>query len=328
MSTLKFSELTTLLNKSLKEEGRLRKGNNLQYHCPVCHHRKRKLEICLDSPYEWHCWVCDIKGRGLYWLLKRLDAPAGLFGDLEKIVGAYSYNPGISTDVFRDRIAALRKPKFDLSIPKPALHLPREFKSLMDKDGSIEYRIARKYAATRKLTDCDIIKYNIGYCSTGQYANRLVFPSYDKDNDLNYFSCRSYYDDVAYKYLNSEFSRNIIGFENMVDFDFPIYLCEGALDAISLKRNAIPLFGNTISRKLAWAISTANCPEINIVLDDDALTEAIKIVQYIHGIGRNVKLVRLSGKDPNVLGFIKTVEEIKKTDTVGFGELMKLKLKL
>jgi hypothetical protein len=328
MSTLKYSELTTILNKSLKEVGRLRRGNNLTFHCPNCHHRKRKLEVCLDDPYVWHCWTCNIKGRGLYWLLRRAKATPELIRELENVVGEYSYNPGVSRDAFLDRIALLKTPKADTISPKVARYLPPEFKSLMDTDGSIEYRMAKKYANKRGLTDCDIIKYNIGYCSTGQYAQRLVFPSYDANNDLNYFSCRSYYDDIPYKYLNSDFPRNIVGFENMVDFDFPIYLCEGALDAISLKRNAIPLFGNIMSMRLRWAIAMSSCPEINVVLDDDALDKAMIIAEYINRIGKNVKLVRLSGKDPNVLGFVKTAEEIRNTNRLSFRDLMKIKLKL
>lgn len=327
MSTLKSSELTNLLNKALKESGRLRRGNNLQYHCPVCHHRKRKLEVCLDSPYEWHCWVCDAKGRGLYWLLKRINAPRNLFDSLEGIVGAYSYTPRTGGSSFENRIAALRG-KLVKEEPKPALFLPSEFKSLIDTDGSIEYKIAKKYANKRGLTHCDIIKYNIGYCSTGRYAERLVFPSYDGDNNLNYFSCRSYYDDTTYKYVNSDFSKDIIGFENMVDFDFPIYLCEGALDAISLKRNAIPLFGKTMSPRLKSAIILSRCPEVNIVLDDDALGSALKIVKFCNSIGKSVKLVRLTGKDPNVLGFEKTIAEVKNTDILDFSNMMKFRLGL
>jgi len=142
---------------------------------------------------------------------------------------------------------------------------------------------------------------------------------------LNFYSCRSYYDD-GYKYKNSEFSKDIVGFENLVDFDFPIYLCEGALDAISLKRNAIPLFGKSMSKKLKQAIIQSNCPEVNIVLDDDALDSAIKIAEYIRSIGKEVKIVKLEGKDPNVLGFAKTMEQIKKTDLLDFSSMIRLKL--
>lgn len=322
MSSLKTSELTTLVNKSLKQVGILRKGNNLQFFCPKCNHRKRKLEVCLDDPYVWHCWTCNIKGRGLYWLLKLAHATPEQLGKLESLVGANVSRNNLS--VFDKKIASLTSNKVYTNTNE-ILSLMPEFKSLAENDASIEYKIASNYAKKRKLTMCDIIKHNIGYCSKGPFANRLVFPSYDKDNNLNFYSCRSYYDD-GYKYKNSEFSKNIVGFENLVDFDFPIYLCEGALDAISLKRNAIPLFGKTMSQKLKTAIVESKCPEVNIVLDDDALGSAIRIAEYINSIGKVAKLVQLEGKDPNTLGFAKTMEQVRKTEVLDFRALTMLRL--
>lgn len=322
MSSLKVSELTSLLNKSFKETGRLRKGNNLQYHCPFCHHHKMKMEVCLDEPHNWHCWVCNAKGRGIYWLLKRMNVGQDVLTKVENIFGSAA--PKHSLSVFDAKILSLTK-KQESTESSEMLSLMPEFKSLAENDGSREYNLAINYAKKRKITMCDIIKYNIGYCAKGPFSNRLVFPSYDKHNNLNFYSCRSYYDD-GYKYKNSEFSKDIVGFENLVDFDFPIYLCEGALDAISLKRNAIPLFGKSMSKKLKQAIIQSNCPEVNIVLDDDALDSAIKIAEYIRSIGKEVKIVKLEGKDPNVLGFAKTMEQIKKTDLLDFSSMIRLKL--
>ena len=322
MSSLKVSELTSLLNKSFKETGRLRKGNNLQYHCPFCHHHKMKMEVCLDEPNQWHCWVCNAKGRGIYWLLKKMNVGQDVLTKVENIFG--SSEPKHSLSVFDAKILSLTK-KQESTESSEMLSLMPEFKSLAENDGSREHAIALNYAKKRKITMCDIIKYNIGYCAKGPFSNRLVFPSYDKHNNLNFYSCRSYYDD-GYKYKNSEFSKDIVGFENLVDFDFPIYLCEGALDAISLKRNAIPLFGKSMSKKLKQAIIQSNCPEVNIVLDDDALEDSIKIAEYVRSIGKEAKIVKLEGKDPNVLGFAKTMEQIKKTDLLDFSSMIRLKL--
>lgn len=322
MSAYRQSELTTLLNRAFKESGVLRKGNNLTYHCFNCHHRKRKLEVCLNEPHAWHCWTCDIKGRGIYWLLKKMNVGQDVLAKVENICGTNL--PKHNLSAFDSKILSLSKPQLETEDSELLCLMP-EFKSLAENDGSIEYKIALNYSKKRKITMCDVIKYNIGYCTKGPFANRLVFPSYDKDNNLNFYSCRSYYDD-GYKYKNSEFSKNIVGFENLVDFDFPIYLCEGALDAISLKRNAIPLFGKTMSQKLKTAIIQSNCPEVNIVLDDDALQDAIRIAEYIQKIGKKAKIVKLEGKDPNVLGFEKTVSEIKKTEVLDFSSLIKLRL--
>ena len=280
-----------------------------------------KMEVCLDEPNKWNCWVCNAKGRGIYWLFKRMNVASDILDkvkDNDRYIGRKA-----NLSEFDKKLASLngviKKESSEL------LSLMPEFKSLAEDDGSIEYKIALNYSKKRKLTTCDIIKHNIGYCAKGMFANRLVLPSYDKDNNLNFYSCRSYYDD-GYKYKNSEFSKNIVGFENLVDFDFPIYLCEGALDAIALKRNAIPLFGKTMSQKLKTAIIESKCPEVNIVLDDDAMADAIRIAQYINKIGKVAKIVKLEGKDPNVLGFVKTTEQIKKTEVLDFKALTVLRL--
>lgn len=322
MSSLKTSELTIIVNKALKQEGRLRKGNNLTYHCPFCHHRKRKLEVCLDEPQYWHCWVCDAKGRGLFSLLKKAKSPQEMISKLESILGM-SVRRDFGTSL-KSNIIRLLNGEVETE-ERSIIDLPYDFRSLAYDDGSIEYKIAKNYAKKRKISTCDIIKYNIGYCTKGEFSNRLVFPSYDKDNNLNFYSCRSYYDD-GMKYKNSQVSKNIIGFENMIDFDYPIYLCEGALDAISIKRNAIPLFGKTMSQKLKTAISTSKCPEVNIVLDDDALNSALRIASFVGTLGKRSKIVRLKGKDPNVLGFENTIKEIRETDILDFGTLTRLRL--
>jgi DNA primase len=280
------------------------------------------MEVCLDDPQKWNCWVCHAKGRGLYWLFKRMNVTSDILDkvrDNDRYIGHKRNLSEFDSIILLLNTGEVEKQKIEI------LNLMPDFKSLAENDGSFEYKHAINYAKKRKLSLCDIVKYNIGYCSKGPFRDRLVFPSYDKDNNLNFYSCRSYYDD-GYKYKNSEFSKNIIGFENMVDFDYPIYLCEGALDAISLKRNAIPLFGKTMSRKLKQAIVESNCPEVNIVLDDDALQDSLKIAEYIHSIGRIVKIVKLKGKDPNVLGFEKTLEEIKKTEMLDFRTRIELRL--
>ena len=280
------------------------------------------MEVCLEEPNKWNCWVCNTKGRGIYWLLKKMNVSSDILGKVENLSSQGSSRNNLSA--FDAKLLSLRKPQANTEAIEMHDLMP-EFKSLAENDGSREYTIALNYTKKRKITTCDIIKYNIGYCTKGPFANRLVFPSYDKHNNLNFYSCRSYYDD-GYKYKNSEFSKDIIGFENLVDFDFPIYLCEGALDAISLKRNAIPLFGKTMSKKLKQAIIQSNCPEVNIVLDDDALNDSIRIAEYIRSIGKEAKIVKLEGKDPNVLGFAKTMEQIKKTDLLDFSSMIRLKL--
>ena len=67
--------------------------------------------------------------------------------------------------------------------------------------------------------------------------------------------------------------------------------------------------------------------EVNIVLDNDALHDSIRICEFLIKNGIQSKLVKLDGKDPSELGFEKTWEMIESTPFVDFEALFKLKLK-
>jgi hypothetical protein len=277
--------------------------------------------VCLDEPGFWHCWTCDAKGRGYFSLFKKLRVGQTETAALERIVGVKEWVN--SDEFFKKPLVSFEPPR----IPTPeVLELPLGFKSLLDNDGTIEWRRAINYARKRKIRTEDIVKYNIGYCDSGEFRDRIVFPSYDKDNTLNFFSTRSIFEDTFLKYVNSRVSKNIIGFENLVDFNYPIYLCEGALDAISLRRNAVPLFGKTMSEKLKTALIENRCPEVNIVLDDDAMPAALRIAKFVKSVGITARLVRLEGKDPNVLGFRESMKQARETEVLDFRQEMKLRL--
>ena len=50
------------------------KGNEQAHYCPFCHHHKKKLQVNLDTQ-QWHCWVCNKKGKKLVSLFKAVSAP-------------------------------------------------------------------------------------------------------------------------------------------------------------------------------------------------------------------------------------------------------------
>ena len=64
------------------------------------------------------------------------------------------------------------------------------------------------------------------------------------------------------------------------------------------------------------------------LLDDDALKSALKIVDFVKSVGRVSKLIKLEGKDPNVLGFEKTISQIRDTDSLDFMGEMRIRLGL
>jgi DNA primase len=207
-----------------------------------------------------------------------------------------------------------------------ALQLPTEYKPLWIKKTTPDYRNAIHYLQSRGITMFDIIKYRIGYCESGEYAGKIIIPSYNNTGQLNYFVSRAFYKADSQKHKNPKVSKDIIGFEMFINWSEPIILCEGAFDAIAVKRNAIPLFGKIIQPTLQKKIIEERVRDIYLCLDADALRNAIQIAERFMAEGLNVYFVELQDKDPSELGFYAINEILQNTDVLTFERLMQLKM--
>ena len=182
------------------------------------------------------------------------------------------------------------------------------------------------YLKNRGINIFDIIRYRIGYSEAGQYSGKIIIPSYDKEGQLNYFVSRAFYKNDSYKHKNPQTSKDIIGFEMLINWNEPIILCEGAFDAITIKRNAIPLFGKIIQPILQKKIIEEHVKDIYICLDPDAIHNAIEISKKFMAEGLNVYFIELTDLDPNELGYKKITEQIHDTYKFSFQRMMELKM--
>jgi DNA primase len=282
------------------------KGNELAFYCPFCNHHKQKLQVNTETQ-KWHCWTCNSGGKKLTSLLKKLDIDRKTISIIREIYGDSNYNPQLEdadTKVF--------------------ISLPKEFKPLNEVPSGFnpEYKHAIHYLTKRGITEKDIIKYNIGYCTEGLYSRRVIIPSYNSDGTLNYFVSRSYYPEEKMKYKNPPISKNVICFDSQVNWNEPIILCEGVFDAITIKRNAIPLLGKFPSKILVEKIFMSGITDIIISLDNDAINEALKAAEYFRKNGIHVKMMYLKDKDAADMGYEKFYEELKKTKEFSSEELL------
>ena len=302
--------LVNLVNSVLGAGKRTARGNQA-YNCPFCHHHKPKLEINFTENKQghnpWHCWVCNKQGKTLRSLFKQVKASAEQFSELKKLVKTGAEVQEV--------------------VVEHVLSLPKELKSLVDNN-DIVARHAKAYLKSRNINIDDIIKYNIGYCGSGRYANMVIIPSYDANGNLNYFTGRSFEKDPYVKYRNPEVSRDIIPFELFINWDSPLVLCEGPFDAIAIKRNAIPLLGKNIQQNLMKKIVTSKVGKLYIALDTDARKQALKFAEYFMNQGKEVYLVELEGKDPSDMGFAHFTKLIQNTFPLTEYDLMEKKLQL
>lgn len=194
------------------------------------------------------------------------------------------------------------------------LMLPQQFQPLWEFSRDPEYKIAMAYLRGRGASMSDVMKHQMGYCTTGHYANRIIIPSYGADGRLNFFTGRTYYKDDNYRpYLNPPASKNVVGFESLISWDFPIVICEGPMDALAIRRNAIPIFGKTLPKRLWEEIVSNDVRDIYLALDRDALREASDMAEYLRREDRNVFVVEMDGKDPSKIGFAGMMEKIRNT---------------
>jgi len=304
--TFLLGSIENLLGKSHK-----RARDNHAFHCPFCNHRKPKLEINMATNEEgknfWECWVCQTKGRTIRSLLKQLNTPK------DTAIEVLKYVPRGSQIEYRE-----------LSI----VELPKEYQPLYSASTtSVVANLVRKYLYDRGLTDNDFIKYSIGYCTTGDYGGRVIFPSYTESGTLNYFVARSY-DGNFFKYKNPETSKDIIFYENLINWNTPIILCEGVFDAIAIRRNAVPILGKNMATSLYKKLLTSKLTDIYIALDTDAQTSALGIAEKLISAGFRVYLIELPDKDPSEMGFINFTELVQNATELDFSKIMLQKLNL
>jgi len=288
-------------------------GDNYAFYSPFVDHYKPKLEINIrinsKGNNPWHCWISDEKGRSIKTLFKKLRVSKSTWDEYNSIfsrVNRYSS-------------------EYDDTEVIEQVQLPKEFKPLYKPINSFKYKHALNYLLGRGLRAEDIVKYNIGYCEEGEYRDKIIIPSYDERGKLNFFVGRSFYQ-TQYKHKNPKVSKDIVGFELLINWDTPLVLCEGAFDAIAIRRNAIPLFGKSIQSELEKKIIGNSVKKLYIVLDSDAIKNALRLAKKFMSYGIQTHLVDMGDEDPSEMGYDKINKKIYDTPPLDLRKLMEYQL--
>ena len=303
------------LLESILGKGKSTSGNNIAFFSPFASHYKPKLEIDINTTSSgenpWHCWISDKKGRSISSLFKQLNLGKDKFDQLNRIIESNKYRNQSSTET-----------------KTVTLTLPEEYRPLWISKKTPDYRNAIHYLKNRGITIFDILKYRIGYAESGMYSGKIIIPSYDEAAQLNYYVTRAFYKSDSQKHKNPNVSKDIIGFDMMINWSQPIILCEGSFDAIAVKRNAIPLFGKIIQPALQKKLIEKRVKDIYICLDADAIKKALDIAERFMGEGLNVYFIELENADASELGFKQINKIIEETPLLTFERVMELRMSL
>jgi DNA primase len=248
-------------------------GHEYLFFCVYCKHHKKKLSLNLDKN-KYKCWICDAAGP-----ITRLVRKHGTFVQLQ----AWRELTGqVEISDFESIFSAVVKQE-----EEKTLSLPEEFVSLCNQNTSLTSVAARNYLTKRGIEKSDILRWKLGYCPTGDYAERIIAPSFNLDGKCNYFVSRTYNNHWK-KYMNPPEGRDIIFNELYVDWDDDVVLCEGVFDAIKIQ-NSIPILGSTLREdsKLFMQI-IKNDSSVYLALDPDAEKKIEKLIESLLRYGIEV----------------------------------------
>lgn len=254
----------------------------ISFNCPVC-----AAEKGVDSDGKGNLEINYFRGVYKCWACAETYGTQGPLGKLLNQFGTKQ----------QKKTYELLRPSEELIKEKPKIKvsLPEGYTKFEDSNiRFIPHREAINYLYSRGITDEIINKYNIGFTVSGDYAYRIIVPSYDNYGKLNYFIARAW-TPRKMKYKNPPVPKDEIIFnEKSVDWDKDVYLCEGVFDAFFLT-NPIPMLGKMISQNLFEQLYNKAQGNIHICLDGDAWKDALKLYHNLNG-GRfynKIKILRL-----------------------------------
>lgn len=250
-------------------------SGQMTFNCPTCSYDIKGLDEG-DGKYNlevnyvegvYKCWVCS--------------DTHDTHGTLHKLVKKFGTKKQLKRfEILMPETDGERAKKNYKKVRLPKEYIPFESASAGLKM-TPQYKRAFNYIKRRNITDEQIKKFKIGFCYEGEYENRIIIPSFNQENELNYFVGRSYLSKPFIKYKNPDAEKEIIIFnENLIDWDKPIYLVEGPFDSIFVP-NSIPMLGKHMSDYL-FNLLYERAKEIIILLDGDAWEDAQKLFHKIN----------------------------------------------
>jgi DNA primase len=252
--------------------------------------------------------------------------PAQLVMDVEGFDTYAELLKFLANGNFTDK--AFSEEKIELSDAKP-VYLPDGFK-LINQGTSQVARSIRSYMSSRGFTIEELSKHGIGYVATeGPFFGYLIIPYYYKGT-LRYYNARNVIGQgPRYNNPNKDITglgkEFIIFNQDALDMYSSIFICEGAINALTMGDRAIATMGKAVSRYQLNGLIKSPCQRYIILLDFDAqkyaIDLALKLILY-----KKVKVVFFEdSRDVNDLGKKAVLRKVYRTRYTTYQELIKLK---
>lgn len=280
--------------------------------CPYCH-RELKMGVNL-SMYRTNCFRCNEHPN-----------PSQLVMDIEGFETYHELINFLNSGKFDE--LEFHEEKVELAEAKP-LYLPEGFRILNLGQSQVAKSI-RGYVKSRGFVISELSKHGVGYATKGAYFGYLIIPFYYR-GQLRYYNARNVIGQGP-RYNNP--NKDITGLgKEFIIFNYDalemyrsVFICEGALNALTIGDRAIATMGKAISQYQVNELLKSSCQRFIILLDPDAkryaINLALKLVAY-----KKVKVVFLpDGFDVNDLGRKQTLKLVYQTRYQSYQELIQIR---
>ena len=258
-------------NRGVSETGQT------QVNCPFCESGKSNLEINFQKGV-YKSWCCPEEYGKLSTLVKKF----GNSSILKEYIDEISYIRDSRLYQLQNKDAFLDEGFGEIFITLPE-------NSSKVNPHNFKHKLAFDYLKSRGIGENIINKFNIfctsQFCTDWRLKNRIIIPSYDKFNNLNYWVGRLYKNNIYQtKYWNIPNipKKKIIFNEHLIQWNGDVRLLEGVFDSI-VTPNSITCLGKELdSTFYLHEVIMEKATSITLVPDIDAFDDWYKIGEILN----------------------------------------------
>lgn len=280
--------------------------------CPYCH-RENKMGVNL-SLNRCNCFRCG-----------EHPAPIQLIMDVEKFDTFHEVYKYLNNGDFNE--LTFTEEKVELAESKP-VYLPEGFINISFGTSTLANSM-QGYCRNRGFSVEVLSKAGIGYCDRGPLFGYLIIPFY-YNGHLRYYNARNVLGNgPRYNNPNKDITgvgKEFIIFNHDALFMYrSIFICEGAINALTMGERGIATMGKSVSRYQINEIIKSPVEHVIILLDHDAQDKAIDLAMKLVNFKKVKVILFPDDRDVNDLGKKAVMKMIYNTHYQNYQELVTLK---
>jgi DNA primase len=252
---------------------------------------------------KYICFKCQNKGLNITGVIAQVENIGYQQAKAMMVRQSVQFQRRETTETLLEKVQSLRpKEETDIEFEDKELvsfYPPKEFIPVF-KNGKWRFPLYLKERGIKKNT---AKAWGIGFCSSGDYAGRVVIPV--KCPNGASFVARDCDKQSKFKIMNAkgaDHSKLLFGW-NMIGSDCDIILCEGPFDALKLWQygySPLALFGKILHPEQRRLLFTrASDSEIVIMVDPEEMEAPYDIAVQLSSYFEVIKIAKLpQGEDP------------------------------